>query len=68
MKSYTFTARETDHGTIKFESVNDGFSGHEVLGMLYSKMDDIKRQLSGEIKPDFVKRTYITDEQDGGAE
>jgi len=61
MKKFSLSFEYTDNGMLNFESTNDGFTGIELLGLLDWKIDDILQQVKGNIKPDVVKRTVISD-------
>lgn len=62
MKKYSLKAELAEDGRFKIISEGEGFNGLEILGILAYKQTDILRQLSGEIKPDIVKRTFVADE------
>ena len=51
----------TIHYTIKddklsIETKNDGFYPFEIIGMMQWKINDIIRQMAGDIQPDIIKR------------
>jgi hypothetical protein len=58
---YTLEVERTEDGKMAMKSTNDGFSVFELIGIHSFKMDDIRRQGLGEIKPDVVSRTVIED-------
>jgi hypothetical protein len=37
----------------------EGFTSLEILALLYCKIEDIQKQMRGEVKADVVKRTFI---------
>ena len=59
-KRYMLEFTEQD-GMLKTKGECDGFNAFELLGLITFKQHDIERQISGEIKPDIVHRTYISD-------
>lgn len=60
-KVYTLEARETENG-MSIKAQSDGFTPIELYGILAWKMDDIRDQMAGRIKPTVVSRTCIKDE------
>jgi hypothetical protein len=60
-KTYTIKIIETDKG-FAIDRTNDGFSALELMGVLQMTQLDIMAQLAGTIKPDYVKRNIVTDE------
>ena len=63
MKTYKLEIILDDNHEMTVECQNCGFNGLEILGLLCWKIEDIKKQLSGDVKPDIVKRTVIEEEQ-----
>ncbi len=57
-KKYILVVTEDDKG-ITFNSKSDGFYALEILGILTSKIEDIKDQMAGRVKPRFTKRTLV---------
>jgi hypothetical protein len=58
---YTLVVERNEDGKLSMRSTNDGFSVFELIGIHAFKMDDIRRQGLGEIKPDIISRTAIED-------
>lgn len=58
IREYNFKVTEIDN-KLSIQSINDGFSALELLGIFELKIDDIKDQMSGNIKPDIIKRTVV---------
>ena len=56
MKHYLFEVTETDDKHLHFKGECDGFHSLEVFGFLAYKLEDIRRQIAGDVKPDFEKR------------
>lgn len=50
-----------DNGKLNINSKNDGFNAFEIIGFFKWKIDDIERQILGEIKPETVKRERVID-------
>lgn len=61
MKRFMFEV-VNDGEKVSFNSENSGFNAMELVGMLTLKIDDIKEQCFGEIKPDVVTRTIIKEQ------
>ena len=63
IKTQMFTLR-IDHlanGSYNMSRQNDGFNIHELMGYISFIQLEICKQLSGEIKPDVIKREVIID-------
>lgn len=61
MKKFSITLIE-DNDKVSLFRENDGFnSAFELLGILEHAQLEILQQLSGEIKPDVIKRNFIED-------
>lgn len=60
-KTFSIEVTEFDNGTIGMERKNDGFSAIELLGICQLVSIDIRDQMAGLIKPDFIKRSVIID-------
>jgi hypothetical protein len=58
MKRFEMTIIDTGN-QLHFDGINEGFSALELIGLFTWKIDDIKKQMFGEIKPDIVTRTCI---------
>lgn len=60
VKTFTVTVeeRKNTHGMIR---TNDGFHILELMGILQFAQLELLEQFKGKIKPDFVKRTVLTD-------
>lgn len=56
---YILEVERNEDGATSMRSTNEGFNPLEILGLLAFKMDDTRRQMIGEIKPDVIKRTVI---------
>lgn len=56
MKRYFLEIIETDEKRLQFKSECKGFYSFEVYGFLAFKLDDIRKQIAGEVRPDIVKR------------
>ena len=56
---YTLEVERKEDGSISMRSTNEGFNPLELLGMLAFKMNETRKQMIGEIKPDVIKRTVI---------
>ena len=63
MKRYMLVAEENGDDSTKIQSSNDGFQSTELLGILYWKIHDILKQMSGEFKPDVIKRNVISEDK-----
>ena len=61
MKRFAFEMTENDNGLLSFKSENDGFNGLELMAALQWKIDDIRQQLRGEVKPDIVERKRVVE-------
>lgn len=48
-------------GKLSLKSQNDGFTAMEMYGFLEYKKTDIIKQLSGEVRPDVIKRSLVVD-------
>ena len=59
-KHFILEVFEND-GKLSLKSQNDGFSAMEMYGFLEYKKTDIIRQLTGEVRPDIVKRSLVVD-------
>ncbi len=51
--------RWTPDATFTVKRTNDGFSSLELLGILSLTQADIREQMAGVIRPDFVKREVV---------
>ena len=58
MKTYKITL-DTEGDESFIETENDGFNALELLGLLEWKQRDILTQLSGDVKPEIVKRKVV---------
>ncbi len=58
-KYFLIRISETENGTLKISSRNDGFTPLELIGLLSYKKDDIMAQMKGEIKPDIIERELV---------
>lgn len=58
MKYYTFVIKQTDEGKLTFRGTCKGFNSFEIIGFLERKKQDIMQQITGEIKPDFVRKVH----------
>jgi hypothetical protein len=56
-----FTANE---GHMEIESKNEGFNGLEIIGMLTLKIDDIRDQVKGLVKPEIIRKFVTTESED----
>jgi hypothetical protein len=56
---YTLEVERKEDGTTSMRSTNDGFNPLEILGLLAFKIEDVRKQMTGEVKPDIIKRTVI---------
>jgi hypothetical protein len=66
MKTFTLTFELNDRvekPKLVAKSTNEGFSPLELLGLLAWKMEDVKNQAIGNIKPDVVARTLLVTEE-----
>jgi len=61
-KKYILVVTETDEG-LNFRSKSDGFNALEILGVLTSKIEDIKEQMAGRIRPKFIERNFVEDKK-----
>lgn len=59
MNRFWFEVSITEDGKLRFNSEGQGFHAFEVLGFLDWKREDLLKQITGEVKPDVVKRTQI---------
>jgi hypothetical protein len=63
IKRYIIEHEFTGEGKGSLTRRNEGFNPWELLGLLEHSQMEILKQLSGEIKPDVIKREVIKDEQ-----
>jgi hypothetical protein len=64
-KSYTVTFTEDEKGKCTINSINDGLTSLEVLGLLQYKLLDVYGQIIGTIDPpQMVRRTVIQEQQE----
>ena len=56
---YTLEVEQNEEGKLSMKSTNDGFNAFEVMGILAFKVEDVRRQINGEVEPDIIKRTVI---------
>ncbi len=61
-KTYTITVENKD-GKYHMHRICDGFSPIELLGILAFAQKEILQQMSGEIKPDIIKRDVVQEEE-----
>lgn len=62
-KTYTVMIEELDNDTIGMSRKNDGFTSFELLGTLELIQLEIKEQMAGNIKPDFIERQIVKDKK-----
>lgn len=60
-QTMTIKVDHLEDGGFNVYRTNDGFNSMELLGQIDFMAREIVKQLSGEIKPDVVKRTVIVD-------
>ena len=58
MRKYELIVTE-EKERLEISSTNEGFCPLELIGLLTLKIDDIKKQMAGEIRPDVMKRTVV---------
>jgi hypothetical protein len=63
-KYFLIRISETKDGKLKISSRNYGFTPLELIGLLHYKMDDIRAQMKGQIKPDIIERKLVKGEID----
>ena len=61
MKKYVLEITQDETG-LHMSSECHGFFGHELVGLLDWKKDDILRQLRGEIRPDVIRRNVVKED------
>lgn len=61
-KKFILLVTETDEGC-RFDSKNQGFNALEVLGILSSKIEDIKDQMKGLINPTIFERKLVEEKK-----
>lgn len=61
MKKFKLEFEFTEDGGLMANGENDGFTAFELLGLLTWKVNDIEKQIFGDIKPDVVTRKVIKD-------
>jgi len=54
MKKYILEITETENG-LKMKGECNGFNAFELVGFLSHKIEDIMRQIRGEIRPNMVR-------------
>ena len=59
MKTHTITLEENEQGQMIMTRKNDGFTAIELIGLLEICQLEIKQMLSGELKPDIIKREVV---------
>lgn len=60
--TYTITQELLEDGRARMIRTNDGFNAYELVGMLQLTINDIQKQVLGEIKsPDIIERRLIQD-------
>lgn len=60
-QTFTIKIEHLDNGGFNMTRTNDGFHINELMGQICFIQQEICKQLSGEIKPDIIKRTVIVD-------
>jgi len=60
-KIYTIKHYEMSDGSFHVRRVCDGFNAYELLGVLEFTQQEIMQQITGRIKPDFIKREVVDD-------
>jgi len=58
-KYFLIRISENKDGKLKISSRNYGFTPLELIGLLHYKMDDIRAQMKGQIKPDIIERKLV---------
>ena len=59
MKKHTITLEENEEGKMIMTRTNDGFNAIELIGLFELCQLEIKQMLSGELKPDIIKREVV---------
>lgn len=59
IKTHTITLEENEQGQMVMTRKNDGFTAIELIGLFELCQLEIKQMLSGELKPDIIKREVI---------
>lgn len=59
MKKHTITLEENEEGKMVMTRINDGFNAIELIGLFELCQIEIKQMLSGELKPDIIKREVV---------
>ncbi len=59
MRKYTLEMICDDNNKITVKSENDGFNAMELYGLMSWKLDDLKSQIGGHLKPEDVTRIII---------
>lgn len=59
IKTHTITIEENEQGQMVMTRKNDGFTAIELIGLFELCQLEIKQMLSGELKPDIIKREVI---------
>ena len=54
MKRYTIELKEFKNGGSEVIRTNEGLNAFEIIGLLTQTIDDIQRQLRGEVKHDIT--------------
>lgn len=60
-QTMTIKVDHLEDGGFNVYRTNDGFNSMELLGQIDFMAREIVKQLSGDIKPDVIKRTVIVD-------
>jgi hypothetical protein len=60
IKKYSIEIIESDKG-YSMNRIGEGFTALELMGVLAFIQAEIMEQMKGNIKPDVIKRTIITD-------
>lgn len=61
MKKFKLEFEVTEDGKLISNGENDGFTAFELLGLLTWKVNDIQKQIFGDIKPEVVTRKVVKD-------
>jgi len=62
-KKFILVVTSTQDEGYRFSSKNEGFNALEVLGILSSKIEDIKDQMKGLINPTIFERKLVEEKK-----
>ncbi len=62
-KEFRLTFTLDEWNKLSCDTVNQGMDAFMVIGLLHWKLEDIYKQLRGEIKPDVINRTVIVEKE-----